>query len=71
MYVFKELRNGAQVFVVCPLVEESEAMDVRSAEQTFESLKRRFAHWSVELLRAHEAAEKRRHGALQIKKRIF
>lgn len=52
MYDFfkKELRNGAQVFVVCPLVEESEAMDVRSAEQTFESLKRRFAHWSVELL---------------------
>lgn len=52
MYAFfeKELMGGAQVFVVCPLVEESEAMDVCSAEQTFESLKGRFAHWSVELL---------------------
>jgi ATP-dependent DNA helicase RecG len=52
MYGFfeKELRSGAQVFVVCPLVEESEAMEARSAEQTFESLRGRFARWSVELL---------------------
>jgi ATP-dependent DNA helicase RecG len=52
MYGFfeKELCSGAQVFVVCPLVEESEAMEARSAEQTYESLRSRFPRWTVELL---------------------
>lgn len=30
--------RGEQVYVVCPLVEESEALDLNSAEKTFESL---------------------------------
>jgi ATP-dependent DNA helicase RecG len=34
----KELRQGRQGFVVCPLVEESEALDVKAAAQTYEDL---------------------------------
>jgi len=52
MYGFfeKELCKQAQIFIVCPLVEESEALSVRSAEQVYEALKSRFSSWNVELL---------------------
>ena len=35
----EELRTGRQAFVVCPLVEESEAFDLKAAEQHYEELK--------------------------------
>ncbi len=40
MYGFlrEEVRKGRQVYVVCPLVEESEAVDAVSAEQVFAEL---------------------------------
>ena len=34
-----ELRGGRQLYVVCPLVEESEENDTKAAEQTFKKLK--------------------------------
>jgi ATP-dependent DNA helicase RecG len=36
----EELRAGRQAFVVCPLVEESEALQARAATEEFERLKR-------------------------------
>ena len=36
------IEGGAQVYWVCPLVEESDLMDITSAEQRFDSLKKRF-----------------------------
>ena len=43
MYGFlrKEVQAGRQVYVVCPLVEESEAVDARPAEQVYEDLRTR------------------------------
>ena len=38
-YVRKHLDEGRQGFIVCPLVEESEEMDLRSATEVFEQLK--------------------------------
>ncbi len=37
-FVRERLDAGEQAFVICPLVEESEALDVRSAEEEFERL---------------------------------
>jgi ATP-dependent DNA helicase RecG len=34
----KELRKGRQLYVVCPLVDESATLDVKAAEQTFAEL---------------------------------
>jgi len=34
----KELRQGRQAYVVCPLVEESETLDLKAAAQTYEDL---------------------------------
>ena len=36
--VREEVASGRQAYVVCPLVEESEKLEVRSAEETFERL---------------------------------
>jgi len=37
-HVRSEVADGRQAYVVCPLVEESEKLEVRSAEETFERL---------------------------------
>ena len=39
-YVRKHLDEGRQGFIVCPLVEESEEMDLRSATEVFEQLRK-------------------------------
>ena len=41
MYGFMRelMRQGRQIYVVCPLVEESEALDAASAQATFETLR--------------------------------
>lgn len=38
-FLRKRLDAGEQAFVICPLVEESETLDVRSAEEEFEHLR--------------------------------
>ncbi len=45
MYDFleKEIGKGAQVYIVCPLVEDGDVPGVRSSEHVFEEIKRRFA----------------------------
>ena len=37
-FVRKEVRNGRQAFVICPLVEESEAIEARAATEEYERL---------------------------------
>lgn len=39
-FVREQIRSGRQVYVVCPLIEESDALEVASARQTFEELSR-------------------------------
>lgn len=52
MYGFMEdeVKKGSQIFVVCPLVEDSDALDVRSSEQVYAALQERFLKTSVALL---------------------
>lgn len=38
----KEIQKGHQVYVVCPLVEESEVLDVKSSQEVYEELQYRF-----------------------------
>ena len=39
-FIREHLDAGEQAFVICPLVEESESLDVRSAEEEFERLRK-------------------------------
>lgn len=43
-FALKEINNGAQVYVVCPLVEENEELDVLSVEELYNELKENYFH---------------------------
>lgn len=59
-FVRERLDAGEQAYVVCPLVEESEALDVRSAEEEFERLRRGpFRAYRVELLHGRMPARQK------------
>jgi ATP-dependent DNA helicase RecG len=49
-FVEESIKKGDQVYVIFPLIEESEVMDLKDATMGFEKLKRRFPDVSIELL---------------------
>jgi ATP-dependent DNA helicase RecG len=50
-FVRRKLREGRQCYVICPLVDESETLDLHSAEATFRELKAgELAGFAVDLL---------------------
>jgi len=49
-FVEQELKDGGQAYVVYPLVEESEKMDLKDATAGFEKLQKRFSDFEVGLL---------------------
>jgi ATP-dependent DNA helicase RecG len=50
LVVEEALKRGEQAFVVCPVIEESETLDVRAAEAVFDELTQRFVAFPVGLL---------------------
>ncbi|WP_068268310.1 ATP-dependent DNA helicase RecG [Caviibacter abscessus] len=52
MYKFieKKLEKGVQVYIVAPLIEESEKLKISSAIEVFEKIKQKFPKYSVGLL---------------------
>ncbi|XWN36208.1 MAG: ATP-dependent DNA helicase RecG [Balneola sp.] len=49
-FVRTEVNDGGQVYVIYPLVEESEALDLKDATAGYEKLKKRFPDFEVGLL---------------------
>lgn len=49
-FLEQSIRAGDQAYVVFPLIEESEAMDLKDATMGFEKLKRRFPEFRIDLL---------------------
>ncbi|MEO9885933.1 MAG: ATP-dependent DNA helicase RecG [Balneola sp.] len=45
-----EVKDGGQVYVIYPLVEESEALDLKDATAGFEKIQKRFPDFSIGLL---------------------
>jgi ATP-dependent DNA helicase RecG len=59
-FLRKRLDAGEQVYVICPLVEESEALDVRSAEEEYDYLRTGpLAGYAVELLHGRMTARQK------------
>ncbi len=54
--LWQELEQGHQAFVVCPLIEESEAMDLQNAQEIFRQLKKRLSPFPVGLLHGRQSA---------------
>jgi ATP-dependent DNA helicase RecG len=56
----KELEAGRQAFIVCPVIEESEALAVRSAKQEYELQQKIFPEFKVGLLHGKLKAAERK-----------
>lgn len=46
----EKLQSGQQMFVVCPLIEDSKLSDIKSAEQTYRELLKQFKNRRISLL---------------------
>ena len=49
-FVEKQLQQGRQAYVVTPLIEDSETLDLKSAQTVYEELAERFAAYNVALI---------------------
>ena len=58
-FVEKSVRDGDQVYVVFPLIEESEVMDLKDATVGFDKLKRRFPEFTISLLHGRMKSEEK------------
>ena len=58
-FVREQIREGNKCYVVCPLVEESDAIRARSAEEMYEELCRKMPKGSVVLLHGRMSAKKK------------
>ncbi|MEX0844353.1 MAG: ATP-dependent DNA helicase RecG, partial [Balneolaceae bacterium] len=58
-FVQQEVADGGQVYVVYPLVEESEALDLKDATAGYEKLKSRFSNFQVGLLHGRMKTEEK------------
>ncbi len=54
-----ELEKGRQAFVVCPLIEESEEMDLKAAATVFESIQKNFPEFTACLIHGKLKKEER------------
>ncbi|MFN1836158.1 ATP-dependent DNA helicase RecG [Balneola sp. MJW-20] len=58
-FVEQEIRDGGQAYVVYPLVEESEKMDLKDATAGFEKIRKRFPDFGVGLLHGRMKSEEK------------
>ncbi len=49
-FIFSQLEKGRQAYVVTPLIEDSETLDIHSAESVYQNLCERFSPYRVALL---------------------
>ncbi|MEO0083672.1 MAG: ATP-dependent DNA helicase RecG, partial [candidate division WOR-3 bacterium] len=59
-FIDQKIQEGRQVYIVCPLIEESEKLDLKAAIKTYEEIKGIFPHYKVGLI----------HGRLKSAERI-
>lgn len=58
-FVREQLSKGKQAYVVCPLIEESEKIKAKSAEELYEELSKKFSEYEVALLHGNMKQEEK------------
>ncbi len=66
-FIDRELTKGRQAYVVCPLIEESEKVDLHTVTDVHEDLKRRYPGWKTALLHGKLKKEERQNIMMQFK----
>ncbi len=67
-FVAKEISKGRQAYIVCPLIEETEKMDLKTATETYEYLKERFPEINISLVHGKIKSAERRQIMAEFKK---
>ncbi len=73
MYGFleEEIASGSQIFVVCPLIEQSGLLEARSSEEVFEELSERFGEKNTALLHGRMKPEEKNEAMERFKNAEF
>ena len=58
-FLEKKLSEGVQVYIVYPLIEESEILELKAATTMYETLKKRFSQYKLALLHGRMKAEEK------------
>ncbi len=59
-FIEKHIKSGRQAYIVCPLVEENEELNIKSAENLFSELKeKRFKNYNIGLLHGKMSAKEK------------
>jgi ATP-dependent DNA helicase RecG len=58
-FLKEKITQGAQIYIVYPLIEDSEAMDLRAATSMYETLKERFPQYRLALLHGRMKIEEK------------
>ncbi len=58
-FIRGKLKEGKQVYILCPLIEESEKLDLASAKKTYEEARKVFFPYKVALLHGRMRSEER------------
>ncbi len=56
-FIESQLENGRQCYVVTPLIEESEELEIKSAEEVYKELEKRYPDYKVALLHGAMGSE--------------
>jgi ATP-dependent DNA helicase RecG len=67
-FVDQEIREGGQVYVIYPLVEESEALDLKDATAGFDKIKARFPDFKVGLIHGRMSSDEKESTMNEFKK---
>ncbi len=59
-HILEELHRGCQAYVIAPLVEQSEKLQVKSAQKTFEEMKQYFPGIAIELAHGRLSSEEKK-----------
>ncbi|MEX1112385.1 MAG: ATP-dependent DNA helicase RecG [Candidatus Andersenbacteria bacterium] len=59
LHVLEELHNGHQAYVIAPLVEQSDRLELKSAKQAYEEMQRLFPGIAVGLMHGQLASEEK------------
>jgi ATP-dependent DNA helicase RecG len=59
LFIADKIKKGEQVYVICPLIDESDKLEVKSAKEEFERLKLIFPQFRIGLLHGRMKSEEK------------